>query len=283
MMVSFQVCLLISISFIAGQCACDGSADEVLFYQNYYEKYGGDHLIVSDEGKEVSLLIDQHTGSGFTSNQNFGSGDFHINLKIPNKSSSGIITTFYLMSQSVDEPNSGIPHDEVDFEFLGGNDKYTLSTNVFASDGGHREQQFNLWFDPTTGFHSYRILWNQYNIVFFVDDVPIRIFKNNTDRGVNFPSNPMHIEATIWNDTNWVGEVDWSQGSFTAYYRNFSINGCQYQESNLQDCYSNNYYWNPITTLSPEQYLKYEDLRGNMTYDYCHYNATDFPECMLNN
>ncbi|CAN4081332.1 unnamed protein product [Withania somnifera] len=278
-MVTVQASLLISMSFLASQSACD---DEVLFYQNYYQKYGSDHLIISDEGKEVSLLLDQYTGSGFMSNQKFGSGDFCINLKIPNKNSAGVITTFYLTSQSVNEP-AGIPHDEVDFEFLGGDGKYTLSTNIFANDGGHREQQFNLWFDPTSEFHTYRILWNQYNIVLFVDDVPIRVFKNNTNSGVNYPSNIMHIEATIWNDTTWVGEVDWSQGPFTAYYRNFSINACQYQESNLQDCYNISYYWNTIMTLSPKQHQRYEYLRGNMTFDYCQHNATDFPECFLNN
>lgn len=117
-----------------------------------------------------------------------------------------------------------------------------------------------------------------------MDDVPIRVFKNNTNNGVNYPSNKMHIEATIWNDTKWLGEVDWSQAPFRAYYREFSINGCQYQESNLQNCYSNNYYWNTITSLTPDQIQKYEDVKAEqMTYNYCVQNNTrDFPECMLN-
>lgn len=61
--------------------------------------------------------------------------------------------------------DAGMPHDEVDFEFLGGDGEYTLNTNLFANDGGSREQRFNLNFDPTADFHEYRILWNQYHIV----------------------------------------------------------------------------------------------------------------------
>lgn len=56
-------------------------------------------------------------------------------------------------------------HDELDFELLGHNGPpYILNTNIFAQDGGNREQQFNLWFDPSLAFHEYAILWNQHQI-----------------------------------------------------------------------------------------------------------------------
>ncbi|TMW80884.1 hypothetical protein EJD97_014043 [Solanum chilense] len=280
-MVNFQAILVfISIFFFVNQCL---SANEVPFYQNYYQKYGGDHLTVTDQGKQVCLTIDQYTGSGFMSNQHFGSGDFSIDLKIPNKNSTGVITTFYLTSLPMNG-DPGMDHDEIDFEFLGGDGKYTLNTNIFANDGGSREQQFNLDFDPTEDFHTYRILWNQHHIIFYADNVPIRVFKNNTNYGVNFPTHKMHIEATIWNDTNWVGEVDWSQGPFKAYYRNFTINGCQYQESNPQECYNNNYYWNTITSLSPNEVQEFETVKAEqMIFSYCmRNNSRNFPECILN-
>ncbi|XP_009802555.1 putative xyloglucan endotransglucosylase/hydrolase protein 1 [Nicotiana sylvestris] len=280
-MFHFPSGLLITLFLIATQYASNVNADEIPFNQTYYQIWGGNHLTISNEGKEVQLFIDQYSGAGFSSKQNFGSGDFRIKLKLPKKNSKGVITTFYLMSKEVDEP-ARPKHDEVDFEFFGGDGKYTLNTNIFANDEGHREQQFNLWFDPAADFHTYGILWNQYQIVFFVDDIPIRVFKNNTNHGVNYPSNKMHIEATIWNATAWVGEVDWSQGPFTAYFREFSINGCQYQQSNPQYCYRNSYYWNRINywKLSPKQQQLYEVVREKqMTYDYCLRNAKDFPEC----
>lgn len=69
-----------------------------------------------------------------------------------------------LLSQLTQAKDQG--NDEVDFEFLGNKEGnlYILQTNVFVNGQGNREQRIRLWFDPTSNSHSYRILWNSYQI-----------------------------------------------------------------------------------------------------------------------
>ncbi|KAK4489317.1 hypothetical protein RD792_005121 [Penstemon davidsonii] len=179
-----------------------------------------------------------------------------MNLKIP-KNSKGIITTFYLTSPILE--NQGTNHDELDFEFLGNNGPpYILSTNVFAQDSGHREQQFKLWFDPTSDFHEYAILWNENQIVFYIDKVPIRVFKNHKKMGARYPTLPMNIKTSLWNGTSWLGPVDWSKGPFLANYRSFKVHGCTYDYSNTTKCYSSGYAWN-AWKLEPDEEKNYEN------------------------
>ncbi|CAI9757783.1 unnamed protein product [Fraxinus pennsylvanica] len=249
---------LLVIFFIS--CAYSKKAAEVPFDQNYVAAWGGNHITVLDQEREVQLLIDQSSGSGFRSKQSFGSGFFRIRMKIPSKNTKGILTTFFLTSAIPNQPAKN--HDELDFEFLGSAGKgYALNTNVFANDFGGREQQFRLWF--------------------FVDGKPIRVFKNNKRIGANYLTNPMHIETSLWNAT-WAGNVDWSQEPFIANYRGFEIEGCIYDNSNPNKCYSQTYYWNAekYLQLSPTQRRIYEVLRKKyMFYDYCTQHPKNYVEC----
>ncbi|XP_027094542.1 xyloglucan endotransglucosylase/hydrolase protein 2 [Coffea arabica] len=276
--------IIFPIVFVAAINCAQGNGDDP-FYRNYYQTWGGSHLTVYNQGHEVQLLMDSSSGAGFSSKRDFGSGYFRMKIKIPEKNSKGLITSFYLISVPVGQPVEGVKHYEFDIEFYGtdGN-PHIISTNAFANDLGNREQQFHLWFDPTKGFHTYEILWNQHQIVWFVDDTPIRVWKNNTQLGVGFPTGPLHVEASIWNPS-YLGTPDWYQGPFKAHYREFGIDGCNHQSSKQDLCSSQSYYWNQnkYWQLDPKQQGKLQNARKNYMYkDYCKDSNRHGPECQVN-
>ncbi|KAK7258962.1 hypothetical protein RIF29_24555 [Crotalaria pallida] len=254
----------------------------VPFEQNYAPSWGNENVRVLNQGSEVQLTLDQHSGSGFQSLQKYASGWFSFSIKMPPKDSTAVITTFYLSS------NTGNSRDEIDLEFLGGNKDlpYILQTNIYQNGQGGREQRISLWFDPTTDFHSYDLLWNEHQLVFFVDNTPIRVFKNTTSKGGHYPTLGMQIVATIWTSP-WASngtKVNWNDAPFEAHYRGFNINGCQVQNgiSNQECNWSNsNYWWNEkkFWSLNPSQQRAYNNVRSKyLNYDWCTKDKGN-PEC----
>ncbi|XP_051115135.1 xyloglucan endotransglucosylase/hydrolase protein 3-like [Andrographis paniculata] len=240
------------------------SANDNRFQTYYTPLWGFDHLTVNPQGTEVELKFDQSSGCGFRSKLDYSSGKFHIQMKVPEKKSGGIVPNFYLYSVPGYGQNPG-SHFEIDFEFLGSNG--TLQTNVYNDDMGHREQRFRLWFDPSQDFHSYDFLWNSHQIVFYVDNIPIRVFKNMMDKGIPYPDKPLHVEATIWN-ANWAGEVDWGKAPYVTRYRDFGFDACPV----TGDCGSKEYFWNQekYWDLSPAEKRLMKEYRSKyMVYDYC--------------
>ncbi|XP_040361801.1 putative xyloglucan endotransglucosylase/hydrolase protein 1 [Rosa chinensis] len=260
-------------------------AEHVPFELNYNITYSSHHTQFLNQHEEIVLSIDKHSGTGFRSLRRYGSGLFGIRLKLPSNDTGGIITTFYLISL----PNNDTHRDEVDFEFLGNKQPpYTLSTNVISNGNLHREQQISLWFDPTTYFHLYQILWNQHQLVLFVDEIPIRVFKNDPSIGPIFPTKPMEIQGTIWNAT-WAkhGSLpDWSLGPFKAYYQGFDIDGCPATNLNTTECHDYKYAWNGeyYKSLNQVQEHAYEIVkRYYLKYNYCTATHPSPPECKINN
>ncbi|KAF8388482.1 hypothetical protein HHK36_027154 [Tetracentron sinense] len=263
------------------------------FNQDFDITWGDGRAKMLNNGQLLRLSLDKLSGSGFQSKREYLFGRIDIQLKLVPGNSAGTVTAYYLSSQ-------GPTHDEIDFEFLGNlsGDPYTVHTNVFSQGKGNREQQFHLWFDPTKNFHTYSIIWNPQQIIFLVDSIPIREYKNAESMGVPFPKNqPMRIYSSLWNADDWATrgglvKTDWTKAPFTAFYRNFNANACVWS-SGASSCAStstsstdsSNNAWQ-TQELDSTSRRKLRWARKNyMVYNYC----TDLnrfpqgvpPECRL--
>ncbi|CAN6451023.1 unnamed protein product [Victoria cruziana] len=196
-----------------------------------------------------------------------------MKMKLIPGNSAGTVTAYYLSSQ-------GPEQDEIDFEFLGNlsGQPYTLHTNVFTRGKGNREQQFHLWFDPAADFHTYSILWNPRQIVWSVDGVPIRVFKNLEKKGVPYPNcRPMRIYSSLWNADEWATrgglvKTDWSKAPFVASYSGFDADACVWHpaagSSPCADGRRSGGWFGEEMDATGQQRLKW--VRKNyMVYNYC--------------
>lgn len=243
-------------------------------YQDFDITWGNGRGKMLNNGEILSLSLDNTSGSGFQSKKEYLFGKIDMQIKLVPGNSAGTVTAYYLSSQ-------GPTHDEIDFEFLGNlsGDPYTLHTNVYSQGKGEREQQFHLWFDPSADFHTYSIIWNHKNIIFFVDEIPIREFKNKEIIGIPFPKNqPMKIYSSLWNADEWATrggliKTDWSQAPFTTEYSNFRADACIW-ENVKASCGSTMENPGVLRWLNIElDSISREKMRStqnnHMIYDYC--------------
>ncbi|XP_044967745.1 putative xyloglucan endotransglucosylase/hydrolase protein 13 [Hordeum vulgare subsp. vulgare] len=218
-------------------CPVGAGASAGGFYENFEVKWGTDpdpdrRVEIVDGGRLVTLTLNNVSGSGFQSRDAFLFGEFTMEMKLVPGDSAGTVTTFYLTSK--DPTAVGDGHDEIDFEFLGNvsGEPYLMQTNVFAQGVGGREQRSYLWFDPTEDFHNYTILWNPLNIIFSVDGVPVRVFRNQEANGVPYLTRrAMKVHATIWDGDTWATrggrvKIDWAHAPFVASYGTYASSAC---------------------------------------------------------
>ncbi|XWS59623.1 hypothetical protein CRYUN_Cryun08bG0138000 [Craigia yunnanensis] len=244
----------------------------VSFYNGFRNLWGSGHQSVDQNA--LTIWLDRTSGSGFKSARPFRSGYFGASIKVQPGYTAGVITAFYL---SNNEAHPGF-HDEVDIEFLGTTfgKPYTLQTNVYIRGSGDgiiigREMKFNLWFDPTQGFHHYAIFWSPKEIIFLVDDVPIRRYPRKSAE--TFPLRPMWVYGSIWDASSWATEdgkykADYNYQPFVAKFTNFKAGGCS--------AYAPARCW-PVSAspfrsggLTRQQYRAMKWVqRYHMVYDYC--------------
>ncbi|KAG4907733.1 hypothetical protein AAZX31_20G129800 [Glycine max] len=247
------------------------------FEDNFSIMWSEDHFTTSKDGQIWYLSLDKDTGCGFQTKQRYRFGWFSMKLKLVAGDSAGVVTAYYMCSEN----GAGPERDELDFEFLGNRtgEPYLIQTNVYKNGTGGREMRHMLWFDPTEDYHTYSILWNNHQIVFFVDRVPVRVFKNNGEPNNFFPNEkPMYLFSSIWNADDWatrggLEKTNWKLAPFVSSYKDFSVDGCQWEDP-YPACVSTTTknWWDQYDAwhLSDDQKKDYAWVQRNLViYDYC--------------
>ncbi|KAM3383072.1 putative xyloglucan endotransglucosylase/hydrolase protein 26 [Capsicum galapagoense] len=244
------------------------------FSDNMYINWGSHHSWM--QGNDLQLVLDQSSGSGVQSKGTYLFGSIEMQIKLVPGNSAGTVTAYYLSS-------TGDKHDEIDFEFLGNvsGQPYIIHTNIFTQGAGGREQQFYPWFDPTADYHNYTIHWNPNVVVWYVDDIPIRVFKNYQSQGIPYPNTQaMGVYSSLWNADSWATrgglvKIDWTNAPFIAKYRNFAPRGCPWGGPiSINQCAAqtpdNWYTAREYGQLSYTKQGQMDWVRKNyMIYDYC--------------
>uniref|UniRef100_A0A2N9G730 Xyloglucan endotransglucosylase/hydrolase n=1 Tax=Fagus sylvatica TaxID=28930 RepID=A0A2N9G730_FAGSY len=204
-----------------------------------------------------SLVAFADSGSGFQSKNEYLFGKIDMKLKLVPGNSAGTVTAYYAKA---------------------------IESN-----------KFYLWFDPTADFHTYSILWNPGNVVFYVDGRPIREFKNLQSFGIPYLNNQsMKAYSSIWNADDWATrgglvKTDWTQSPFTASFRNFNAKACIWSNG-VSSCSSsnatNNAWFSQELDSSSQKRLRWVQ-KNYMVYNYCE-DITRFPqglplECTVTN
>ncbi|KAK4280914.1 hypothetical protein QN277_012468 [Acacia crassicarpa] len=262
--------------------------------KSMYLTWGLQHAAFQGNGEDLRLVLDQTSGSAAQTKKSFLFGSIETLIKLIPGNSAGTVTAYYLSS-------TGSQHDEIDFEFLGNisGQPYTINTNIYTQGIGNREQQFHLWFNPTADFHNYTIHWNPTEIVWFVDGLPLRVFRNYEKEGIAYPNKQgMKVYTSLWNADDWATrgglvKTNWNDAPFIARLSHFRARACKWNGPvSISQCAANNipanWWTNPVySRLSYAQMRHLSWVRKNyMIYDYCsdfkRFNGQMAPECFKN-
>ncbi|KAJ0112751.1 hypothetical protein Patl1_03588 [Pistacia atlantica] len=196
----------------------------ISFDEGYSHLFGEGNLVRSPDGRNARLILNRASGAGFISSRLYNHGFFSAMIKLPSYYTAGICVAFY------------------------------VSRRVSTHRG--REERYRLWFDPSKEYHRYSILWTANNIIFYIDEVPIREVVRTPAMGSDFPSKPMSLYATIWDASSWAtsggrNKVNYKYGPFTAEFKELVLEGCPVdpiEEFPFKDCL------NTETQLSAKEY-----------------------------
>ncbi|XP_051215607.1 probable xyloglucan endotransglucosylase/hydrolase protein 8 [Lolium perenne] len=272
-------CAAIAVSCCWSFQGANAAAATPSFGDNFEITGAEDHVKTSPDGQTWYLSLDNKTGVGFQTKQKYLFGWFSMKLKLVGNDSAGVVTAYYMCSDLDAAPQ----RDELDFEFLGNRtgEPYIIQTNVYRSGVGGREMRHSLWFDPTVDFHSYSILWNPKQIVFFVDKVAIREYRNSDKPNMFFPiAKPMYVFSSIWNADDWatrggLEKTDWTKGPFVSSYSDFTADACAWASGPAPPAcaaLTGDSWWDQPPAWALDKGQRQDNgwvARNLMIYDYC--------------
>ncbi|XP_042022015.1 probable xyloglucan endotransglucosylase/hydrolase protein 28 [Salvia splendens] len=263
-----------------------GNLPIVAFDEGYSHLFGDGNLMVLRDGKSAHISLDERTGSGFVSQDIYLHGYFSASIKLPADYTAGVVVAFYMSNADTYEKN----HDEIDFEFLGNirGKEWRIQTNIYGNGSTNtgREERYGLCFDPSEDFHQYSILWTENEIVFYVDNVPIREIKKTEAMGGDFPSKPMSLYATIWDGSDWATNggkyrVNYKYAPYIAEFSDFVLHGCAVDPTEPSECDT----LPTLPTIASQHRTKMASFRNkHMQYSYCYDRArykAPLSECVI--
>ncbi|XP_039141490.1 LOW QUALITY PROTEIN: probable xyloglucan endotransglucosylase/hydrolase protein 30 [Dioscorea cayenensis subsp. rotundata] len=273
------------------------------FDEGYTPLFGDGNLVRSEDGRSVNLVLNRYSGSGFISSDSYRYGLFSASVKLPFDYTAGVVVAFYMSNGDAFEKT----HDELDFEFLGNvrGQEWKVQTNVYGngSTSRGREERYLLPFDPTSESHQYSILWTPENIIFYIDETPIREVTPSETMGGDYPSKPMLLYATIWDGSAWATaggryKVNYKYSPFVAEFSELILHGCQmpilqqFSANSLDDDNEDGQHCAELESsllvadyavMTPEKRQAMRKFREHyMTYSYCYdvlRYPVAFPDC----
>ncbi|KAK8650342.1 hypothetical protein V6N13_139987 [Hibiscus sabdariffa] len=288
--------LFFAFCWFIGLAAATFNVTTISFDEGYTPLFSPGNLVRSPDGHSVRLLLDVYTGSGFISSRMYHHGFFSAKIKLPSDYTAGIVVAFYTSNGDVFEKS----HDELDIEFLGNIEgkPWRFQTNLYGNGSTNRgrEERYNFWFDPSKEFHTYSILWTSKNIIFYVDEVPIREVVRHDKMGGDYPSKPMSLYATIWDASSWATnggkhKVNYEYAPFTSEFKDLVLDGCPTDPirsfSNSTACAETDAWLQTrdYAVITPKGRSAMRRIRQRyMYYSYCYdtvrYPVTP-PECVI--
>ena len=177
--------------------------------------------------------FDSDTGAGFTITQSGDSPTLRTNfyffwgrteIWLKAAEGSGIVSSMMWLSDDL---------DEVDWEFLGGNDTHA-STNWY---GKGVEDYQNGAYHPMSGiqqdYHNYTTVWTKDKLEWYIDGGLVRtLLPSQANDTKAYPQTPMRMSLGIWaggdpsmpvGTRQWAGDVDYTKGPFTMYIKSAMV------------------------------------------------------------